>query len=119
MGGIRKSCYQCCKKHLGSAAAYVAEVCMGYPNYDLFVSGQLDHAATECYAANHDLAWCIRQHRINWENDHDYDIPWEALSAYISACEGADVAMELPADVLEGIDLDDKGKPVYDMDTRP
>ena len=104
---MRKSCYDCVRKHLGSAAVFIKEFKMGYPRYDIFVIGELEHAADECLEANRDLANCIREHRILWMPDQSHAIPFEALSSYIQACvlmEGKGVP-ELPKDVTAGIDM--------------
>lgn len=116
---MRKACLECVKKHLGSAAVFIKEVMLGYPNYDGYVYGELDHAADEAYEANETLAWIIRQHRINWAGDHHYLIPFEALFGYLTDCGISDTDLQIPDSVKEGIARDKKGNLVFDMDTRP
>ena len=63
---MRKSCYECVVKHLGSAGVFIKETMMGYPDYDIWAIGELEHAADECLDANQDLALTIREHRLKW-----------------------------------------------------
>lgn len=120
---MRKSCLECVAKHLGSAAVYIEEVQLGYPNYFGFVYGQLDHAASESMEEIPDLAWAIREHRIKWaetrRSEHPHVIPFEAMFDYIDAVEEAGCALDVPDEVYAGIDLDDDGRPMFSMDTRP
>ena len=76
---MRKYCIDCCKKHLGSASVLEDEVNNGYPQYELYVIGHLDQAASEIQGLNASLASAIREHRIHWMEDHNWDIPYEAL----------------------------------------
>ena len=120
---MRKSCLECVIKHLGSAAVYIEEYQMGYPNYFGFVYGQLDHAASECLEEIPDLAWAIREHRIKWantrRNEKQHRIPFEAIFDYLDTVEGIGEVIEVPAEVYAGLDKGDDGKPVFSMDTRP
>lgn len=122
---MRKSCLECVCKHLGSAAVYIEEVEMGYPNYFGFAYGELAHAASECFADYPDLAWAIREHRIQWANtrtsDKPHKIPFEAMFDYISILESKDddVVIQVPDEVLAGLPKDKLGRPIYSMDTRP
>ena len=120
---MRKSCLECVIKHLGSAAVYIEEVQMGYPNYFGHVYGQLDHAASECIEEIPDLAWAIREHRIKWantrRNDHPHKIPFEAMFEYIDTVEEVGEVLEVPDDVYAGLAKGDDGRPVFSMDTRP
>ena len=120
---MRASCLECVLKHLGSAAVYIEECEMGYPNYFGYVYGQLDHAASECVSEHPDLAWAIREHRIKWANSRKQGkphlIPFEAMFDYIDAMEDSNVDLEVPAEVYAGLDIGDGGKPVFSMDTRP
>jgi hypothetical protein len=110
-------------KHLGSAAVYVEECAMGYPNYYGYAYGQLDHAASECFEEAPDLSWAIREHRIKWANtrrdDHPHVIPFEAMFAYIDTMEEVGDKLEVPPEVYAGLDMGQDGKPVFSMDTRP
>ena len=120
---MRKSCLECVLKHLGSAAVYVEEVQMGYPNYFGFVYGQLDHAASECVEEIPDLAWAIREHRIRWaetrRNAHPHRIPFEALFDYIDTVEEIGGAIDVPQEVYAGLPAGPDGRPLFSMDTRP
>lgn len=120
---MRKSCLECVIKHLGSAAVYIEEVQMGYPNYFGFVYGQLDHAASECFEEIPELAWAIREHRIKWantrRNEHPHRIPFEAMFDYIDTVEEVGDVLEVPEDVYAGLAKGDDGRPVFSMDTRP
>lgn len=120
---MRKSCLECVLKHLGSAAVYIEEVQMGYPNYFGYVYGQLDHAASECMEEIPELAWTIREHRIRWadtrRSDKPHVIPFEAMFEYIDSVEEAGEIIEAPKEVYEGLKTGEDGKPVFSMDTRP
>ena len=120
---MRKSCLECVVKHLGSAAVYIEECQMGYPNYFGFAYGQLDHAASECMEEIPDLAWAIREHRIKWantrHNEKMHRIPFEAMFDYIDTVEEIGEAFEVPSEVYAGLDKGEDGMPVFSMDTRP
>jgi len=119
---MRKSCLECVAKHLGSAAVYIEEYVMGYPNYYGYVYGELDHAATECLSDYPDLSWLIREHRIKWSETRrstPHKIPFEALFNYIDTCEESECALKLPDEVYSGIDRNDDGSLTVSMDTRP
>lgn len=123
---MRKSCLECVCKHLGSAAVYIEEVEMGYPNYFGYAYGELAHAASECLADYPDLAWAIREHRIRWagsrKSDKPHSIPFEAMFSYIAILEEAGEeagAIAMPEAVLAGLDKGQDGKLLYSMDTRP
>lgn len=120
---MRKSCLECVIKHLGSAAVYIEECQIGYPNYFGFVYGQLDHAASECLEEIPDLAWAIREHRIKWantrRNEKQHRIPFEAIFDYLDTVEEIGEVIEVPEEVYEGLYKGEDGKPVFSMDTRP
>lgn len=120
---MRKSCLECVIKHLGSAAVYIEEVQMGYPNYFGFVYGQLDHAASECMEEIPDLAWAIREHRIKWSEtrrgENPHRIPFEAIFDYIDTVEETGESIDIPDEVYAGLSMGDDGRPVFSMDTRP
>ena len=120
---MRASCLECVLKHLGSAAVYIEECEMGYPNYFGYVYGQLDHAASECVSAYPDLAWAIREHRIKWANSRKegkpHLIPFEAMFDYIETMESVNEVLAVPDEVYAGLDIGESGKPVFSMDTRP
>lgn len=120
---MRKSCLECVAKHLGSAAVYIEEVAMGYPNYFGFAYGELNHAASECFEIAPDLAWAIREHRIKWADTRrdksPHRIPFEAMFSYIDLMEIAKETLEVPEEIYRGLNVDDKGKLDVHMDTRP
>lgn len=120
---MRKSCLECVAKHLGSAAVYIEEVQLGYPNYFGFVYGQLDHAASESMEEIPDLAWAIREHRIKWantrRNDRPHRIPFEAMFDYIDTVEEVGEVLEVPEEVYAGLSRDEDGNVVFSADTRP
>lgn len=106
---MRKSCFDCVRKHLGAAAVFIKEMAMGYPDYDIYAIGELEHAADESLDTHRELALVIREHRILWMEDSHYLIPFEALNAYIKDCALALTQgipfPEIPKDVLKGVDL--------------
>lgn len=121
---MRKSCYSCVMKHLGSAGVFVKETKMGYPDYDIWVIGELEHAADECLEANHDLAMAIREHRIKWTEDRSHMIPFEDLGRYVKACimaeDGGIACPEIPVEALSGLEVSEDGRlNSVHGDTRP
>ena len=120
---MRRSCIECVLKHLGSAAVYIEECQLGYPNYFGYAYGELDHAASECVDEIPELAWAIREHRIKWANTRhntiQHKIPFEAMFEYLDTVEEAGEALDVPQEVYGGLDLGEDGKPSYSMDTRP
>ena len=123
---MRKSCLECVVKHLGSAAVYIEECELGYPDYYGYAYGELNHAASECRFSYPDLAWAIREHRIKWaesrNSEKPHQIPFEAMFAFISTLEDSGDAagdIAVPEEVLAGLDKDEGGHPRYSMDTRP
>ena len=121
---MRKSCLECVIKHLGSAAVYIEECQMGYPNYFGYVYGELDHAASECLSLLPELAWAIREHRIKWSqtrrNPSPHRIPFKAIFEYLDTVEEAGEVIDVPREVYSGFILGEDGKPTsYSMDTRP
>lgn len=120
---MRRSCLDCVVKHLGSAAVFIEEIALGYPNYFGFACGQLDHAASECLQEYPDLAWVIREHRIKWyssrKENHPHIIPFEALFDYIAALSVAKSKIAVPDEAMAGLDRDSNGNVMFSMDTRP
>lgn len=120
---MRKTCLECVAKHLGSAAVYIEECELGYPNYYGFVYGELDHAASECLDEIPELAWTIREHRIRWaetrRSENHHVIPFEAMFDYIDTVEEVGEVLEVPEAVYAGLTKGDDGRPVFSMDTRP
>lgn len=119
---MRKSCFDCVRKHLGSAGIFIKETKMGYPDYDIWVIGELEHAADECLEKNKDLAEVIREHRLAWMSDSSHVIPFEDINRYVKNCVLADESgipmPEIPDEILTGI-TDESGHVVKHGDTRP
>lgn len=120
---MRRSCLDCVLKHLGSAAVYLEEIALGYPNYVGFAVGQLDHAATECLRDYPELAWVIREHRLRWYAARDtkrpHIIPFEALFDYLAVLSGTKNKIAVPDEALAGLERDANGNVVFTLDTRP
>jgi hypothetical protein len=94
---MRQPCLQCLRKHLGNAAVLIEEVLDGYP-YQYMVVGHLDQAAQEIRAYSPDLALVIRAHRIKWQQDPMYDIPFEAFDSFIEVLDSTeDLKTNFPA----------------------
>jgi len=122
---MRKSCYDCVKKHLGSAGVFIKETKMGYPDYEIWVIGELEHAADECLEVNPELAAVIREHRLAWTHDRNHIIPFEAFNRYINCCVLADnsnvdgMTIAIPDELTDGMMKTEDGKLVISGDTRP
>jgi len=120
---MRKSCYDCVVKHLGSAGVFLKETKMGYPYYDIWVIGELEHAADECLEDNPDLAAVIREHRLKWTHDRKHRIPFEELNKYIKYCVWAEESSlacpSIPDEIMEGLEKDVEGRLLPSGDTRP
>jgi hypothetical protein len=105
---MRQPCLQCFRKHIGNAAVLIEECYDGYP-YEHLVVGHLDQAAQEIRAYSKELALVVRAHRIKWQQDHDYSIPFEALDRAIDDLEliedlTPDNMPQLSEDCYEGLD---------------
>ena len=120
---MRKSCLECVAKHLGSAAVFIKEYNMGYPAYYGYVYGELDHAAAESFRDFTKLSQAIREHRLKWAETRDdpapHNIPFEAMFAFIDDMKEADMQLEIPNEVMAGLETDKNGNLVISMDTRP
>lgn len=122
---MRKPCLGCVLKHLGAAAILEEEINNGYPSYRFLLYGHMDQASAESWGENKMLAQVIRQHRVNFQYKHDYDIPFEALAEYVNAVIALEnepdtaTALVPPKACLVGLTTDEKGNPVFDGDTRP
>lgn len=122
---MRKTCFECVIKHLGSAGVADMEFHMGYPQFKLWVIGNLEHASQEVYDEYPEFAMVIREHRLRWQDtDGDYRIPYEALASFAddcSRCRHSTAEQELPEipdDCIFGLKTEN-GKPVFTRDTRP
>lgn len=119
---MRRSCLDCVRKHLASAGIFIKETKLGYPDYDIWVIGELEHAADESLRENKDLAQLIREHRLQWMVNKEHYIPIEELNKYIKACQLADASKlehpELPEELYIGLTTSD-GSLVTSGDTRP
>lgn len=60
----RDACLQCFWKHLGKAAALLAEVPLGYPAHAILAIGELAEAEDEICRMNQVLAMTVREHRV-------------------------------------------------------
>lgn len=120
---MRKSCLECVAKHLGSAAVFIKEYNMGYPAYYGYVYGELDHAAAESFRDFTKLSQVIREHRLKWAETRDdpspHNIPFEAMFTFIDDMKGADMQLEIPNEIMAGLEKDKNGNLVISMDTRP
>lgn len=120
---MRRSCLECVAKHLGSAAVFIKEYYMGYPAYYGYAYGELDHAAAESYRDFSKLSQVIREHRLKWAATRDdpspHCIPFEAMFAFIDDMKDAGMQLEIPNEVMAGLEKDETGNPVISMDTRP
>ena len=121
---MRKACLSCVLKHLASAAVAETEVRMGYPNFRIYVVGNLDHASQECQQAYHELAMVIREHRIKYMEKRFHIVPYESLYAFVETCiqlenTAATSYPTIPENCTQGLDLDDSGCPKLSGDTRP
>lgn len=118
-----KGCYNCAIKHLGYAEAAAVEVVMGYPHHERKVAGGLAHAAEEVLEFSYDLAMVIREHRLNWTEDYNYRIPYDAITSLLQTARAMGTVCiplnHIPIECLEGLDINDDGVPVYSQDTRP
>lgn len=118
---MRSACFECAYKHLADAAIWNIEYFLGYPIFKLYVVGSLNHASHEVYDYHKELAFVLREHRINWSRDPDnYRVPYESLGQYIDICmklNNGEPLPEIPEECLKGLTIAD-GKPVFSMDTR-
>lgn len=118
---MRKSCIDCCKKHLGSASVIEDEIRNGYPAYELYFIGHLDQAASEMSRDFPRMSKVIREHRLKWMSDHSHDIPfeelWENLNA-MSQMTDEELSDFTPFDVYSGIG-GEYGEMNETGDTRP
>lgn len=94
---MRQPCLQCFRKHIGNAAVLIEEYLDGYHNYAHMVVGHLDQAAQEIRKYSPELAHVVRAHRIKWQQDETYNIPFEALDQFVEDLE----SMEFDPDVKE------------------
>lgn len=118
---MRKSCIDCCKKHLGSASVIEDEIHNGYPAYELYFLGHLDQAASEIMKLSKRLATVIREHRIKWMNDHFHQIPFEELWSNLETLSNMtdeEIKDFVPYDVYEGLWMKENDL-VQTGDTRP
>jgi len=74
-----KYCLDCVIKHLADAKINQEETLNGYPEHALDVIGNLSQASNECYGVSKELAGEIRQHRLLFMADNNYEIPYYYL----------------------------------------
>lgn len=107
---MRQPCLQCFRKHIGNAAVLIEEYLDGYNNYAHMVVGHLDQAAQEIRKYSPELAHVVRAHRIKWQQDDKYDIPFEALDQFVEDLESMEFDPdvkefpEIPENCYEGLD---------------
>ena len=104
---MRQPCIQCFRKHIGNAAVLIEESHDGYTNYLHMISGHLDQAAQEIRGYNKKLALVVRAHRIKWQEDSNYKIPFEALDQFsqdMEAVPGKEHELGIPEECYEGLD---------------
>lgn len=110
---MRKQCLSCVEKHLAAAAVAETEYHLGYPEFRLWIIGNLDHAATEAFRAHPRLAELIRAHRLKWsESPEAHDIPYEELGVFVAALmrivDTAPVAaIDIPSECKDGLGDDE------------
>lgn len=71
---MRKSCWDCCFKHLSKAIVVSSEVFMGYSDHVALVVGNLSEAEDEILAADEQLAMDIRDIRLKYMADFKFEI---------------------------------------------
>ena len=104
---MRQPCLQCFRKHIGNAAVLIEEYHDGYTNYLHMISGHLDQAAQEIRGYNKTLALVVRAHRIKWQENPEYRIPFEALDQFSQDMEAMiekGDELEIPEECYEGLD---------------
>lgn len=106
---MRQPCLQCFRKHIGNAAVLIEEYLDGYNNYAHMIVGHLDQAAQEIRKYSPELAHVVRAHRIKWQQDDKYDIPFEALDRAVGDLEliedlTPENMPQLSEDCYEGLD---------------
>ena len=82
---MRKACLQCVWKHLGQAMVVFMESKLGYPEHRLLVVGHLAEASEEAIQTYPELAETLREHRVKWMEDLDYEIPFFELYQQVEA----------------------------------
>ena len=110
---MRQPCIQCFRKHIGNAAVLIEEVLDGYVDYEHMVVGHLDQAAQEIRRYSPTLAHLVRAHRIKWQDDTNYDIPFEAFDSFARTLSLLDLepggkdwesVPDIPDECYEGLD---------------
>lgn len=106
---MRQPCLQCFRKHIGNAAVLIEEVLDGYAGYKHMVCGHLDQAAQEIRGYSFKLSLIVRAHRIKWQQNIEYGIPFEAMDSFVNDLELFDDLSEsnfpeIPEGCYEGLD---------------
>jgi hypothetical protein len=100
----RKSCLACVRKHLAQALVLAQEAQQGYPTHRWIAIGHLGEASDESVRDYPELAAEIREHRVGYMADPDYDVPFLELIEKATALAGEAVSEQMTAherDALE------------------
>jgi len=72
---MRPTCLNCARKHLAKALINMNEARLGYPVLVWLAIGHMSEAEDELLARYPEDSIKIRDHRKNYEEDHDYIVP--------------------------------------------
>ena len=86
---MRESCLDCARKHIGQAAALIDESVLGYPTHRWRAIGHLAEAESELARDYLHVAMEIREHRVAYIGDADYNVPVDDLIRKLT-CEEQD-----------------------------
>lgn len=93
---MRTFCLECVYKHIAAAAVAAAEMGCGYPQFLIYVIGNLDHAAQEAAGGHKELADLLRAHRLRLWDDPTHSVPYESLCEYVMVCAACGDDAEWP-----------------------
>lgn len=99
--------------NLAQAFVLSEEVWGGYLHYWMFVVGHLNLASS--FAAKlgkNELSAIIREHRLQYTDDHSYNVPYYELAVCLKL-------RQVSATAKVGLDMDKDGKVTLSGDTRP
>jgi len=88
--GVRKSCIDCCLKHLGQSVILFSEARKGYPMHKYIALGHLAEAEDETIAEFPNLAEKIRETRLSLERGHIPSYSIEDLIEFADEFKGND-----------------------------
>jgi len=93
---FRTTCLDCAWKHLSQAFVNLREAKQGYPQFKSLVVGHLAEASDELLDKYPKFANEIRQHRLQFMENHNYLIPFKELLEKVCAMrEGGGCACNL------------------------